>query len=124
VSWDFSQSNVRNCPQTKCWKPTVKTNLLVIANEVYKHLVFDSRHHLPILTFPGMAQGTVTVSSVAKMFNCTGCKIGWACRLQASQSCGRCERSQEISELHWQGANICGKSSCIMKKKVGMVPNV
>ena len=26
-----------------------------------------------------MAQRTVTISSAAKMFNCTGWKIGWAC---------------------------------------------
>ena len=57
----------------------VEADLLVIADEVYEHLVFDGRRHLPISTYPGMAQRTVTVSSAAKMFNCTGWKIGWAC---------------------------------------------
>ena len=57
----------------------VDADLLVIADEVYEHLVFDGRRHLPISTYPGMAPRTVTISSAAKMFNCTGWKIGWAC---------------------------------------------
>lgn len=57
----------------------VEADLLVISDEVYEHLVFDGAHHLPIATYPGMAQRTVTISSAAKMFNCTGWKIGWAC---------------------------------------------
>jgi N-succinyldiaminopimelate aminotransferase len=54
-------------------------DLLVISDEVYEHLVFDGRRHLPPATYPGMAERTVTISSAAKMFNCTGWKIGWAC---------------------------------------------
>ncbi|BCO34510.1 putative N-succinyldiaminopimelate aminotransferase DapC [Mycobacterium heckeshornense] len=57
----------------------VEANLLVISDEVYEHLVYDGRRHLPPGTFPGMAERTVTISSAAKMFNCTGWKIGWAC---------------------------------------------
>lgn len=57
----------------------VEADLLVISDEVYEHLVFDGAHHLPIATYPGMANRTVTISSAAKMFNCTGWKIGWAC---------------------------------------------
>ena len=57
----------------------IEADLLVISDEVYEHLVFDSARHIPIATFPGMAERTVTISSAAKMFNCTGWKIGWAC---------------------------------------------
>jgi N-succinyldiaminopimelate aminotransferase len=57
----------------------VEHDLLVISDEVYERLTFDGRTHLPIGTFPGMAERTVTISSAAKMFNCTGWKIGWAC---------------------------------------------
>jgi N-succinyldiaminopimelate aminotransferase len=57
----------------------VRADLLVIADEVYERLTFDGHKHLPIGTYPGMAQRTVTISSAAKMFNCTGWKIGWAC---------------------------------------------
>jgi N-succinyldiaminopimelate aminotransferase len=54
-------------------------DLLVITDEVYEHLVFDDATHLPLAGFDGMAERTITISSAAKMFNCTGWKIGWAC---------------------------------------------
>jgi N-succinyldiaminopimelate aminotransferase len=57
----------------------VEADLLVITDEVYEHLVFDGGRHIPLATLPGMANRTVTISSAAKMFNCTGWKIGWAC---------------------------------------------
>ncbi|MGH3522735.1 MAG: pyridoxal phosphate-dependent aminotransferase [Mycobacterium sp.] len=57
----------------------VAAGLLVITDEVYEHLVFDTRRHLPLAGFDGMAERTITISSAAKMFNCTGWKIGWAC---------------------------------------------
>ncbi|MGE0214755.1 pyridoxal phosphate-dependent aminotransferase [Mycolicibacterium sp.] len=57
----------------------VSADLLVITDEVYEHLVFDGRAHLPLANYPGMAERTITISSAAKMFNVTGWKIGWAC---------------------------------------------
>ncbi|MGE2836929.1 pyridoxal phosphate-dependent aminotransferase [Mycobacterium sp. SMC-4] len=57
----------------------VAADLLVITDEVYEHLVFDGRSHLPLADYPGMAERTITISSAAKMFNVTGWKIGWAC---------------------------------------------
>jgi N-succinyldiaminopimelate aminotransferase len=60
-------------------KLAVDADLLVITDEVYEHLVFDGRRHLPLANYPGMAGRTVTISSAAKMFNVTGWKIGWVC---------------------------------------------
>ncbi|OFJ52016.1 pyridoxal phosphate-dependent aminotransferase [Mycolicibacterium grossiae] len=57
----------------------VAADLLVITDEVYEALTFDGRHHLPLASYPGMAERTITISSAAKMFNVTGWKIGWAC---------------------------------------------
>ena len=57
----------------------VDADLLVIADEVYEHLVFDGHRHMPLANYPGMADRTITISSAAKMFNATGWKIGWAC---------------------------------------------
>lgn len=57
----------------------VDADLLAITDEVYEHLVFDGKRHLPLAAYPGMADRTVTISSASKMFNCTGWKIGWAC---------------------------------------------
>ena len=57
----------------------VERDLLVIADEVYEHLVFDGRTHVPIATLPGMRERTVTISSAGKTFSVTGWKIGWLC---------------------------------------------
>ena len=53
-------------------------DLLVVTDEVYEHIVFEGEH-LPIATFPQMAERTVTVSSAGKTFSVTGWKIGWIC---------------------------------------------
>jgi N-succinyldiaminopimelate aminotransferase len=57
----------------------VAADLLVITDEVYEHLVYDEYRHIPLAGLDGMAGRTITISSAAKMFNCTGWKIGWAC---------------------------------------------
>jgi len=57
----------------------VDRDLLVLTDEVYEHLVYDDARHLPLATFDGMAERTVTISSAGKTFNVTGWKIGWAC---------------------------------------------
>ncbi|HEY3776945.1 MAG TPA: aminotransferase [Rhizomicrobium sp.] len=53
------------------------SNAIAICDEVYEHLVFDGRPHLPLMGFPGMAERTVRVGSAGKMFSLTGWKIGW-----------------------------------------------
>src|SRR3954447_2384071 len=57
----------------------VRHDLIVIADEVYEHLIFDGRAHTPIATLPGMRERTVTISSAGKTFSVTGWKIGWVC---------------------------------------------
>ncbi|MFE9561183.1 pyridoxal phosphate-dependent aminotransferase [Streptomyces sp. NPDC006487] len=52
-------------------------DLLVIADEVYEHLVYEGPH-LPIATLPGMAERTLTIGSAGKTFSFTGWKVGWA----------------------------------------------
>jgi N-succinyldiaminopimelate aminotransferase len=55
----------------------VERDLLVVTDEVYEHLVFDDAEHLPLATFPGMRDRTVTIGSAGKTFSFTGWKVGW-----------------------------------------------
>ncbi|MGW8745993.1 pyridoxal phosphate-dependent aminotransferase [Streptomyces sp. NPDC055794] len=55
----------------------VERDLLVVTDEVYEHLVFDSAEHIPLATFPGMRERTVTIGSAGKTFSFTGWKVGW-----------------------------------------------
>lgn len=52
-------------------------DVTVISDEVYEHLLFDGACHIPIASLPGMAERTVTASSLGKSFSVTGWKIGW-----------------------------------------------
>jgi N-succinyldiaminopimelate aminotransferase len=63
----------------------VEHDLLALTDEVYEHLVFDGRH-LPLATFDGMRERTVTISSAGKSFSFTGWKVGWACASPALTS--------------------------------------
>ncbi|WP_329336660.1 pyridoxal phosphate-dependent aminotransferase [Streptomyces sp. NBC_00663] len=55
----------------------VERDLLVVTDEVYEHLVFDAAEHIPLATFPGMRDRTVTIGSAGKTFSFTGWKVGW-----------------------------------------------
>ena len=52
-------------------------DVLALTDEVYEHLIYDGEH-IPIATREGMAERTVTVSSLGKTHSLTGWKIGWA----------------------------------------------
>ena len=54
-------------------------DLIAVTDEVYEHLVYDGRRHVPLATLEGMRERTVTVSSAGKSFSVTGWKVGWAC---------------------------------------------
>ncbi len=54
----------------------VEHDLICISDEVYEHLVYEGQH-IPPATLPGLAQRTLTISSVGKSFSFTGWKIGW-----------------------------------------------
>jgi N-succinyldiaminopimelate aminotransferase len=53
-------------------------DVLAVTDEVYEHLTFDGREHVPLSTLPEMAGRTLTISSAGKTFSLTGWKIGWA----------------------------------------------
>ncbi|MFF3391036.1 pyridoxal phosphate-dependent aminotransferase [Streptomyces sp. NPDC002669] len=54
----------------------VERDLLVVTDEVYEHLVFEGEH-LPLASFPGMRERTVTIGSAGKTYSFTGWKVGW-----------------------------------------------
>ncbi|MGY1550929.1 aminotransferase class I/II-fold pyridoxal phosphate-dependent enzyme [Microbacterium sp. A588] len=49
---------------------------IIVTDEVYEHLVFGAPH-VPLVTLPGAAERTLTISSAGKTFSATGWKIGW-----------------------------------------------
>ena len=52
--------------------------MVAITDEVYEHILYDDAVHTRLATLPGMAERTLTISSLGKTFSVTGWKIGWA----------------------------------------------
>ncbi|MEO5775155.1 MAG: aminotransferase [Sphingomicrobium sp.] len=52
-------------------------DLIVIADEVWEHVLLDGQSFLPIASLPGMAERTFKCGSAGKIFSLTGWKIGW-----------------------------------------------
>jgi N-succinyldiaminopimelate aminotransferase len=50
---------------------------VIVTDEVYEHMIYDGRPHVPMATLPGMAERTLTISSAGKTFSVTGWKVGW-----------------------------------------------
>lgn len=48
-----------------------------ICDEVYEHIVFDGRRHVPLMTLPGMRERTLRIGSAGKTFSLTGWKVGY-----------------------------------------------
>jgi N-succinyldiaminopimelate aminotransferase len=49
----------------------------VICDEVYEHIVFDGRAHIPLITLPGMRNRCLKIGSAGKTFSLTGWKVGY-----------------------------------------------
>jgi N-succinyldiaminopimelate aminotransferase len=52
-------------------------DLVVIADEVWEHILLDGQDFVPIASLPGMAELTLKCGSAGKIFSLTGWKIGW-----------------------------------------------
>ena len=55
-----------------------KWDAIAIADEIYEHIIYDGRRHVPIATIEGMADRTVTLNGLSKTYSVTGWRVGWA----------------------------------------------
>ncbi len=53
------------------------TDVLLISDEVYEHMVFDGEQHQSAARFPGLAARAFIVSSFGKTYHVTGWKVGY-----------------------------------------------
>src|SRR5690606_31498964 len=52
-------------------------DVIAVCDEVYEHMTFDGRAHIPLMTLPGMADRCVRIGSAGKTFSLTGWKVGY-----------------------------------------------
>jgi len=53
------------------------TDILLIGDEVYEHVIFDGRRHESLLRYPALSSRGCVISSFGKTFHTTGWKVGY-----------------------------------------------
>lgn len=53
------------------------TNIFIISDEVYEHIIYDGSPHQSILKFPDLYERSFVCFSFGKVYHCTGWKIGY-----------------------------------------------
>ncbi len=54
------------------------TEIVVLSDEVYEHIVYDGAQHQSVLRHAELAERSIVVSSFGKTYHCTGWKLGYA----------------------------------------------
>jgi methionine aminotransferase len=60
-------------------KITKDTNIIVLSDEVYEHIIFDEEQHQSACLFENLKQRSFITASFGKTFHNTGWKIGYCC---------------------------------------------
>lgn len=61
----------------KLQKLTEGTDIIIVSDEVYEHIIFDGMEHQSIARYPKLAERSFIISSFGKTFHTTGWKIGY-----------------------------------------------
>jgi len=55
-----------------------KWNAVAVTDEIYEHIIYEGREHVPIASLAGMRDRTVTINSLSKTYSVTGWRVGYA----------------------------------------------
>ncbi|HEY4937022.1 MAG TPA: aminotransferase class I/II-fold pyridoxal phosphate-dependent enzyme, partial [Puia sp.] len=53
------------------------TNIFIVSDEVYEHIILDGKPHLSILLYPDLFERSFVCFSFGKVYHCTGWKLGY-----------------------------------------------
>ncbi len=70
-------SVLSNLDMRKLEKITRSTDILVLSDEVYEHIIFDGIRHQSVMLYPGLRERSFVVFSFGKTFHSTGWKMGY-----------------------------------------------
>lgn len=54
-----------------------ETDIMVLSDEVYEHIIFDDRRHESVARYPGLVERSILISSFGKTYHNTGWKLGY-----------------------------------------------
>lgn len=96
-------------------KIIIKTNIMVITDEVYSSLIYDGKKHFSVINKEGMINHTILIDSISKRFSMTGYRLGYA--LGPKEIISEMTKMQEnvaaCAPLPSQYAAIEAYSSCV-----------
>jgi aminotransferase len=52
-------------------------DLIAFTDEIYEHIVFDGKEHVPLASRPGMRSRSISISGLSKTFSITGWRVGY-----------------------------------------------
>ncbi|NTW33169.1 MAG: methionine aminotransferase [Bacteroidetes bacterium] len=58
-------------------KITKNTNIIILSDEVYEHIIFDKLQHQSVCRYPKLMERSIVISSFGKTFHTTGWKTGY-----------------------------------------------
>ena len=76
----------------------VKYDVVALCDEVWEHVIFDERRHIPLIAMEGMRERTVKIGSAGKIFSLTGWKVGFVCASRADPA--RPRQGASVHHLH------------------------
>ena len=68
------------------------TDIVIVSDEVYEHIVFDDNPHKSLASYPPLAERSFVISSFGKTYHATGWKLGYCLAPRAL--------SKEIQKIH------------------------
>jgi len=75
------------------------TNIFILSDEVYEHIIFDGLQHESILKYPELFERSFVVFSFGKVYHCTGWKLGYCVAPE--------ELMKEFLKVHQYNAFCC-----------------
>jgi len=78
---------------------TKDTQIIIVSDEVYEHLIFDGKEHESILKYPDLLERSFVSFSFGKVYHCTGWKLGYSISSEALMN--------EFRKIHQFNAFCC-----------------
>ncbi|MBS1597081.1 MAG: aminotransferase class I/II-fold pyridoxal phosphate-dependent enzyme [Bacteroidetes bacterium] len=85
------------------------TNIFILSDEVYEHLIFDNVPHQSMLRYPDLLERSFVCFSFGKIYHCTGWKLGYCITTQ--------ELTKEFRKVHQFNCFSCHSPSQVALSK-------
>ena len=104
------------------------TQIIIISDEVYEHLIFDNKPHESILKYPDLLKRSFVCFSFGKVYHCTGWKLGYCISSEYLMNefrkihqfnCFTCDTPKQValSTFLKQRENYLGLGSFLQQKR-------